>query len=119
MEYFAARTPGSNVVEMDSSVSWHYQKTQGDHAAIQSKDLLIHLWVGPLLSAPAEVVVGTDSVSVRPTGVSKASGLERVLQQICCDDETRTVSDEWQGNTMVICIGDYIARDEDIFVLLQ
>jgi len=86
MSYFAARTPGSYVVEMSSSVSWHYQKTQGDHAAIQSKDLLIHLWAGPLLSAPAEVVVGNDSVCVRPTGVGKSSQLEAVLRQICCDD---------------------------------
>merc|ERR1719189_2626453 len=85
MEYFAARTPGSNVVETSSSVTWHYQKTQGDHAAIQSKDLLIHLWAGPLVSAPAEVIVENDSVSVRPTGVGKASQIEKVVQQICCE----------------------------------
>ena len=41
MEYFAARTPGSRVIETMSSVSWHYQKTQGDHAAIQSKENIL------------------------------------------------------------------------------
>eukprot|EP00928_Gymnodinium_smaydae_P031340 TRINITY_DN23030_c0_g2_i1.p1 TRINITY_DN23030_c0_g2~~TRINITY_DN23030_c0_g2_i1.p1 ORF type:complete len:1038 (+),score=250.03 TRINITY_DN23030_c0_g2_i1:431-3544(+) len=118
MEYFAARTPGSNIVEMSSSVSWLYQKTQGDHAAIQSKDLLIHLWAGPLLSAPAEVVVEKDSVTVRPTGTGKVVQLEKVLQQICLEDDDEASA--WKdGNTFVVCIGDFMMRDEDIFAAVQ
>ncbi|CAK0859664.1 unnamed protein product [Prorocentrum cordatum] len=100
MEYFAARTPGSNVVETSSSVSWHYQKTLGDHAALQSKDLLIHLWAGPLLSAPAEVVMGNESVSVRPTGVTKAPQLESIIQQICfqaTEDGATRMKEEWSS----------------------
>merc|ERR1719323_2966041 len=116
MEYFAARTPGSNVVETSSSVIWYYQKTQGDHAAIQSKDLLIHLWAGPLLSAPAEVVVEKDCVNVRPTGIGKAQQLERILAMIYGDDRPVSFLD---GDTLVLCIGDFIMRDEDIFVTLQ
>jgi len=115
MEYFAARTPGSNVVEMDSSVSWLYQKTQGDHAAIQSKDLLIHLWAGPLQTAPAEVVLEKDSVNVRPTGVGKAVQLEKLLQQICCEDGTDKPVRWLCGDALVICAGDFLKRDEDIF----
>uniref|UniRef100_A0A7S1WSD0 Alpha,alpha-trehalose-phosphate synthase (UDP-forming) n=1 Tax=Alexandrium catenella TaxID=2925 RepID=A0A7S1WSD0_ALECA len=120
MEYFAARTPGSNVVEMTSSVSWLYQKTQGDHAAIQSKDLLIHLWAGPLLSAPAEVVIEKDCVNVKPTGVGKALQLERLLQQICCGDDGEKASKRWfSGNALVLCVGDFLMRDEDLFVTVQ
>lgn len=117
MEYFAARTPGSTVIEMPSSVSWNYQKTQGDHAAIQSKDLLIHLWSGPLISAPGEVVVDADSVTVRPTGVGKALQMEKILQSICCEEGTNERLPEWKGgNVLVVCAGDYLMRDEDIFV---
>ncbi|CAJ1447257.1 unnamed protein product [Effrenium voratum] len=119
MEYFAARTPGSRVIETTSSVSWHYQKTQGDHAAIQSKDLLIHLWAGPLLSAPAEVVVGNDEVSVRPTGVSKASQLEKILQRICCEEGTNSPTLQWQSDVSVTCICDLITKDEDVYLTLQ
>lgn len=114
MKYFTARTPGSNVIEMNSSVSWLYQNTQGDHAAIQSKDLLVHLWAGPLLSAPAEVVVEKDSVTVRPTGTGKAVQLDKLLQQICPEPN------KWLGrDTLVLCIGDFLMRDEDIFATVQ
>jgi len=119
MEYFAARTPGSNVVEMESSVSWLYQNTQGDHAAIQSKDLLIHLWAGPLLSAPAEVVVEKDCVNVRPTGVGKALQLDRLLTMICCDDSSDRPAKWLNGDTLVLVVGDFLMRDEDIFVTVQ
>ena len=118
MEYFAARTPGSRVIETMSSVSWHYQKTQGDHAAIQSKELMIHLWAGPLLSAPAEVVVGNDEVSVRPTGVSKASQLEKIVQRICCEDGG-TTSPKWLSDAVVLCMSDLITKDEDVYLTLQ
>lgn len=130
MEYFTARTPGSHIIETSSTVSWHYQTTQGDHAAIQSKDLLIHLWAGPLLSAPAEVIVGKDSVCVRPSGVGKASQLETVLKRICTDDSADQSSEgglnekehqnPWlSGDTFVMCISDLLMRDEDVFVTVQ
>ena len=58
---------------------------------------MIHLWAGPLLSAPAEappaslmgrcfgarrqVVVGNDEVSVRPTGVGKVGSSGGSLEE--------------------------------------
>lgn len=117
MEYFAARTPGSTIVQTSSTVQWMYQKTQGDHAAIQSKDLLIQLWAGPLSHAPAEVVVGIDCVSVRPTGISKALSLEKVLQHICCEDSSDKPADS--GDTFVICVADLSMRDEDVFTTVK
>jgi len=119
MEYFTARTPGSNVIEMNSSVSWLYQNTQGDHAAIQSKDLLVHLWAGPLLSAPAEVVVEKDSVTVRPTGTGKAAQLEKLLHQICSEESPEAPNRWLMGDTLVVCIGDFLMRDEDIFATVK
>lgn len=119
MEYFAARTPGSNVIEMSQSVSWRYRETQGDHAAIQSKDMVVNLWAGPLHSAPAEVVVEKDSVTVWPTGTGKALQLEKLLHMICTEEGPDTPNPWMQGDTMVVCVGDFLMRDEDIFATVQ
>mmetsp|Transcript_99840 Transcript_99840/g.192821 ORF Transcript_99840/g.192821 Transcript_99840/m.192821 type:complete len:1008 (+) Transcript_99840:74-3097(+) len=113
MSYFADRTPGTSVVEMESSLCWLYQDTQGDHAAIQSKDLLIHLWAGPLLSAPAEVAVEKDCVSVKPSGCGKAQTLDKLLREIWGEPETNGSSPQ---DAFVLCLGDFLMRDEDVFV---
>merc|ERR550537_1270656 len=94
MDYFSARTPGTTVYETAFSVSWCYEKTLGDHAGIQMKDLLIHLWAGPLSNAPAEVVVGYNCVIVRSTVVSLSSQLETTLRRICCEDGNKK-PDAW------------------------
>eukprot|EP00929_Paragymnodinium_shiwhaense_P095795 TRINITY_DN57080_c0_g1_i1.p1 TRINITY_DN57080_c0_g1~~TRINITY_DN57080_c0_g1_i1.p1 ORF type:complete len:1079 (+),score=248.44 TRINITY_DN57080_c0_g1_i1:126-3362(+) len=122
MQYFTARTPGSRVVETTTSVSWQFRKngSVSDHCALQSKDLLIHLWAGPLLSAPAEVSVDSDCVCVRPTGLSNASQLEKTLQKICYKDGRETPSQHWaKSRTCVMCIGDFFSRDEDLYTTLQ
>jgi trehalose 6-phosphate synthase/phosphatase len=113
MGYFADRTPGTSVVEMESSLCWSYQDTLGDHAAIQSKDLLIHLWAGPLLSAPAEVAVEKDCVSVKPSGASKAQALDKLLREIWGEPDLNIGTPH---DAFVLCLGDFLMRDEDVFV---
>jgi len=113
MSYFADRTPGTSVVEMESSLCWLYQDTQGDHAAIQSKDLLIHLWAGPLLSAPAEVAVEKDCVSVKPSGCGKAQALDKLLREICGEPDPSSGSPH---DAFVLCLGNFLMRDEDVFI---
>lgn len=45
---------------------------------LQSKDLLQHLWTGPISNASVEVVQGSRSVEVRAIGVTKVcSGVPR------------------------------------------
>lgn len=43
---------------------------------LQARDLLQHLWTGPISNAPVNIVQGSKSVEVRPVGISKV--------QICC-----------------------------------
>mmetsp|Transcript_55895 Transcript_55895/g.120932 ORF Transcript_55895/g.120932 Transcript_55895/m.120932 type:complete len:1035 (-) Transcript_55895:3-3107(-) len=119
MQYFAARTPGSRVVESEAAVAWQYNKTQGDHAAIQSKELLIHLWAGPLLCAPAEINVEQESVVVRASGVSLALQLERMLHELCCEEGSDRPMSWMHGEAFVLCIGDFTLRNEDVFVTTQ
>ena len=42
---------------------------------LQSKDLLQHLWTGPISNASVEVVQGSRSVEVRAVGVTKVTTL--------------------------------------------
>eukprot|EP00397_Hematodinium_sp_SG-2012_P010553 GEMP01010669.1.p1 GENE.GEMP01010669.1~~GEMP01010669.1.p1 ORF type:complete len:916 (+),score=177.88 GEMP01010669.1:43-2748(+) len=111
-EYFGDRTPGAFIHKTSCTIAWHFRDNpcgqSGDYGAIQSKELLIHLWAGPLLNAPAETVVGDNSVEVRPVDVSKASQLEYVLEQLPLNAEN-------EGYDMVFCAGDFVVRDEDIF----
>ena len=38
---------------------------------MQARDLLQHLWTGPISNSPVDIVQGSKSVEVRPVGVSK------------------------------------------------
>jgi trehalose 6-phosphate synthase/phosphatase len=38
---------------------------------VQARDMLQHLWTGPISNAAVDVVQGSKSVEVRPVGVSK------------------------------------------------
>lgn len=59
---------------------------------LQARDLLQHLWTGPISNAPVDIVQGTKSVEVRPVGISKVNDLltkpeKHVcssVQHICC-----------------------------------
>ncbi len=73
--------PGGQGLQMEKSGGVN-------HGTIQSKDLLIHLWAGPLLSTPAEVLVGSNSVEVRYADVSRSQLLQRLYQ--CDPAESQT-----------------------------
>lgn len=47
---------------------------------LQSKDLLQHLWTGPISNASVDVVQGARSVEVRAVGVTKVSLLGDNIQ---------------------------------------
>ena len=38
---------------------------------LQARDLLQHLWTGPISNSPVDIVQGSKSVEVRPVGISK------------------------------------------------
>ena len=47
-------------------------------ALLQARDLLQHLWTGPISNSPVDIVQGSKSVEVRPVGVSKVRCLADV-----------------------------------------
>ena len=52
---------------------------------LQARDLLQHLWTGPISNAPVDIVQGTKSVEVRPVGISKVKELSAEPEEgVCC-----------------------------------
>ena len=46
---------------------------------LQARDLLQHLWTGPISNAPVNIVQGSKSVEVRPVGISKVRFKTNIL----------------------------------------
>jgi len=67
MESFAARTPGSAVERKSTGLAWHYRQADPSFAALQAKELRLHLDT-MLRSTPAEVVQGPKVVEARLPG---------------------------------------------------
>lgn len=44
-----------------------------DFGRLQARDMLQHLWTGPISNAPVDVVQGSRSVEVRAVGVTKVN----------------------------------------------
>lgn len=44
-----------------------------DFGRLQARDMLQHLWTGPISNAAVDVVQGSRSVEVRSVGVTKVS----------------------------------------------
>lgn len=51
---------------------------------LQARDLLQHLWTGPISNAPVNIVQGSKSVEVRPVGISKVTPLLPCLASRDC-----------------------------------
>lgn len=47
----------------------------------QARDLLQHLWTGPISNAPVDIIQGAKSVEVRPVGLSKGASMAKVSRQ--------------------------------------
>ncbi|KAL3596608.1 hypothetical protein D5086_008245 [Populus alba] len=70
-EYFTERTPGSHFELRETSLVWKYKYAESHFGKLQSKDMLQHLWTGPISNAAVDVVQGDRSVEVRSVGVTK------------------------------------------------
>ncbi|KHN06447.1 Alpha,alpha-trehalose-phosphate synthase [UDP-forming] 1 [Glycine soja] len=80
---------------------------------IQARDLLQHLWTGPISNAYLDVVQGGRSVEVRTVGVSKGAAIDRILGEIVHSKGMKTPID------YVLCIGHFLAKDEDVYTFFE
>lgn len=109
-DYFAERTPRSFVETREASIVWNYRRSDPDFGRLQERDLLQHLITGPISTSHVDVVQGSNSVEVRPAGVSKGTALEQLLRE---QDQNELEYD------FILCGGHFLSRDEDLFSCVQ
>eukprot|EP01018_Ginkgo_biloba_P022262 Gb_01330 [translate_table: standard] len=112
-DYFRERTPRSYVEVRETSLVWNYKYADFEFGRVQARDMLQHLWTGPISNASVEVVQGSRSVEVRSVGVSKGAAIDRILGEIVHSKPMITPID------YVLCIGHFLGKDEDIYTFFE
>ncbi|KAK9153184.1 hypothetical protein Sjap_000664 [Stephania japonica] len=112
-EYFTERTPRSHVELRETSLVWNYKYADVEFGRLQARDLLQHLWTGPISNSAVDVVQGGRSVEVRSVGVTKGAAIDRILGEIVHSKCMVTPID------YVLCIGHFLGKDEDIYSFFE
>ncbi|KAL0328389.1 UNVERIFIED_CONTAM: Alpha,alpha-trehalose-phosphate synthase [UDP-forming] 1 [Sesamum calycinum] len=80
---------------------------------LQARDMLQHLWTGPISNSSVDVVQGSRSVEVRAVGVTKGAAIDRILGEIVHSKSISTPID------YVLCIGHFLGKDEDVYTFFE
>ncbi|OMO92589.1 Glycosyl transferase, family 20 [Corchorus olitorius] len=112
-EYFTERTPRSHSDFRETSVVWNYKYADVEFGRLQARDMLQHLWTGPISNASVDVVQGSRSVEVRAVGVTKGAAIDRILGEIVHSKSMITPID------YVLCIGHFLGKDEDVYTFFE
>ncbi|XWS15895.1 hypothetical protein CRYUN_Cryun34aG0041800 [Craigia yunnanensis] len=112
-EYFTERTPRSHFELRETSLIWNYKYADVEFGRLQARDLLQHLWTGPISNASLDVVQGGRSVEVRSVGVTKGAAIDRILGEIVRNKGMKEPID------YVLCIGHFLAKDDDIYTFFE
>uniref|UniRef100_A0A7N0RES1 alpha,alpha-trehalose-phosphate synthase (UDP-forming) n=1 Tax=Kalanchoe fedtschenkoi TaxID=63787 RepID=A0A7N0RES1_KALFE len=112
-EYFTERTPRSHFEVRETSVVWNYKYADIEFGRLQARDMLQHLWTGPISNASLDVVQGGRSVEVRAVGVTKGAAIDRILGEIVHQQMMREPID------YVLCVGHFLGKDEDIYTFFE
>lgn len=111
-DYFRERTPGSTIEEQEFQRRWAWENAQLDFGSAQAREVLIHLWAGPLVNSEADVVVADRSITVRPHSCSRAACLERLLRAELGEEEI--IKHDF---ALIFAVVSH--RDEDVFECFQ
>ncbi|KAK2642639.1 hypothetical protein Ddye_024402 [Dipteronia dyeriana] len=112
-EYFTERTPRSHFELRETSLVWNYKYADIEFGRLQARDMLQHLWSGPISNAAVDVVQGGRSVEVRAVGVSKGAAIDRILGEIVHHKGMKAPID------YVLCIGHFLQKDEDVYTFFE
>ncbi|KAK4492729.1 hypothetical protein RD792_003549 [Penstemon davidsonii] len=112
-EYFTERTPRSHFERRQTSLVWNYKYADVEFGRLQARDMLQHLWTGPISNSSVDVVQGSRSVEVRAVGVTKGAAIDRILGEIVHSKAINTPID------YVLCIGHFLGKDEDIYKFFE
>ncbi|KAI4333464.1 hypothetical protein L6164_018274 [Bauhinia variegata] len=113
IEYFTERTPRSHSEHRETSLVWNYKYADIEFGRLQARDMLQHLWTGPISNASVDVVQGSRSVEVRAVGVTKGAAIDRILGEIVHSKSMTSPID------YVLCIGHFLGKDEDVYTFFE
>ncbi|CAA0815895.1 Alpha-alpha-trehalose-phosphate synthase [Striga hermonthica] len=113
LEYFTERTPRSHFEQRETSLVWNYKYADVEFGRLQARDMLQHLWSGPISNTPVDVIQGSRTVEVRPVGVTKGAAIARILGEIVRSKHLSGPID------YVLCIGHFLGKDEDIYTFFE
>ena len=113
-DYFCERTPRSFVESRETSLVWNYQYADVEFGRNQAKDLLQHLWTGPISNSAVDIIQGAKSVEVRVVGVNKGISTSRMLDYIFQRLGMSAVKFDF-----VMCVGHFVAKDEAVFSFFE
>jgi trehalose 6-phosphate synthase/phosphatase len=94
----------------ESSLVWNYKYADVEFGRLQARDLLQHLWTGPISNAPVDIVQGSRSVEARPVNVSKGAAMQQMVALMRRLGGFEAVDYEY-----VLAVGHYLGRDENLF----
>ncbi|XP_051134919.1 alpha,alpha-trehalose-phosphate synthase [UDP-forming] 1-like isoform X2 [Andrographis paniculata] len=112
-EYFTERTPRSHFERRETSLVWNYKYADIEFGRLQARDMLQHLWTGPISNSSVDVVQGSRSVEVRAVGVTKGAAIDRILGEIVHSKAISSPID------YVLCIGHFLGKDEDVYTFFE
>ncbi|KAK1868305.1 hypothetical protein I4F81_010794 [Pyropia yezoensis] len=107
LKTFERHTPGSFVVDKESSVTWLYRDADSNFAFTQAKEARQRL-EEVLGGSPLEVLVGHKILYVRPRGVNKGATVRQIVRRM------RHVDGGVGGPDLLFAIGDD-KSDEQMF----
>ncbi|XP_076955237.1 putative alpha,alpha-trehalose-phosphate synthase [UDP-forming] 7 [Bidens hawaiensis] len=107
MKLYTEATDGSSIERKESALVWHFQDADPSFGSAQASEMLDHL-ESVLANEPVVVKSGQYIVEVKPQGVTKGLGAEKIF--------ARMFSNERRAD-FVLCVGDD-RSDEDMFVMI-
>lgn len=118
--FFSERTPGAVVERRETSVVFNFRNVELEYGRLQARDVLVHLFAGPLSIAPVDVMQGTKSLEVRHMGVTKGNMLLRVLMEVLANPVSPVASHLTSTDVdFAFCACFCMDRDEDVFSMIH
>jgi trehalose 6-phosphate synthase/phosphatase len=113
-DYFCERTPCSYVEAKETSLVWNYTHADTKFGRLQARDLLQHLWTGPISNAPCIVVQGYKTVEVRPVSVSKGSCLIPLMRML-----VPSIEEPFATFDFTLIVGHFLRKDEGLYTFFE
>ncbi|RID57838.1 hypothetical protein BRARA_F01188 [Brassica rapa] len=112
-KYFTDRTPRSFFEASETSLVWNHECADVKFGKTQARDMLQHLWAGPISKASVDVVRGNHSVEVHAMNETKGAAIDRILGEMMRKISMTTPID------YVFCSGYLLEKDEDIYTFFE